>query len=84
MLVEREAEEVLARAHARANRVVAESEEQRQRMRSSLARALSSLDAEADPPPGDLISDLSPRLLEATEPSVIETPDAHPTPVAAE
>ena len=54
--IEREAEEILARAHVEAKRVAAELEGERNRVRGLLNGALSALDGAFAEPPDDLIA----------------------------
>jgi DivIVA domain-containing protein len=68
--VQREADEILARARAEADRVVVAIVEERHRVRELLAGALASLDAEGAASSEGLIADLEVRLHETTEPTV--------------
>jgi DivIVA domain-containing protein len=67
---EREADEILDRVRAEAERTASTIDEERRRMRELLSGALDSLDAEPAAPTEDLMSDLESRLQEATEPTV--------------
>ncbi len=65
---EREADEILDRVRAEADRTAATIEEERRRMREVLSGALDSLEADTAGP--ELMTDLESRLQEATEPTV--------------
>jgi F0F1-type ATP synthase membrane subunit b/b' len=67
--IQREADEILIRARAEADRVVAAIEDERNRVRELLTGALASLDGERAASSEGLIADLEFRLHETTEPT---------------